>query len=131
VWIGFARGPATPERLLRFSAAAVCAFIVFGKVLSPQYLIWVIPLFALAAAWRMRTLAAVVGAAMLLTLIMFPIHFHDVVFQRAPWLVEVGIRNLLLLAAIALAIKELSAERATVPAEQREPARAVAVAAVS
>jgi len=68
---------------------------------------------------------------MLLTFIMFPVHFHDVVFQRAPWLVEVGIRNLLLLSAIALAIRELAAERATVPAEQREPARAVAVAAAS
>jgi len=110
---------------------ATVVFAACGKVLSPQYLIWVIPLFALAAAWRMRTLAAVTGAAMLLTFIMFPIHFHDVVFQRTPWLVEVGIRNLLLLAAIALAIKELSAERATVPAEQREPARAVAVAAAS
>ena len=98
-------------------------------MLSPQYLIWVIPLFALAAAWRMRALAAVVGAAMLLTFIMFPNHFHDVVFQRTPWLVEVGVRNLLLLAAILIAIRELAVQRALAPAEQREPALAHAVAA--
>jgi uncharacterized membrane protein len=115
--------------LVLASLTATVVFAACGKVLSPQYLIWVIPLFALAAAWRMRALAAVVGTAMLLTFIMFPVHFHDVVFQRTPWLVEVGARNLLLLAAIAIAIKELSAEQATVPAEQREPARTVAVPA--
>lgn len=111
------------------SLAATVVFAACGKVLSPQYLIWVIPLFALAAAWRMRALAAVAGAAMLLTFIMFPIHFHDVVFQRAPWLVEVGLRNLLLLGVILLAIRELATERAVAPAEQREPALAHAVAA--
>jgi uncharacterized membrane protein len=118
-----------PRALVLGSLTAVLVFIATGKVLSPQYLIWVIPLFGLAAAWRMRALAGAIGAAMLLTFIMFPIHFHDVVFQRTPWLVEVGARNLLLLAAIAIAIKELSAEQATVPAAQREPERAVVVAA--
>jgi uncharacterized membrane protein len=111
------------------SLTATVVFAACGKVLSPQYLIWVIPLFALATAWRMRALAAVVGTAMLLTFIMFPVHFHDVVFQRTPWLVEVGARNLLLLTAIVLAIKELAAERAVAPVEQREPALAHAVAA--
>ena len=40
LWVAFARGPATGDRLLRYAAACTCAFIVFGKVLSPQYLIW-------------------------------------------------------------------------------------------
>jgi hypothetical protein len=125
-WLVWRRGD--NRALVLGSLTATVVFAACGKVLSPQYLIWVIPLFALAAAWRMRALAAAVGAAMLLTFIMFPIHFHDVVFQRTPWLVEVGVRNLLLLGAIALAIRELAAERVAVPVEQREPVLAHAVA---
>ena len=126
-WLVFRRGDG--RALVLGSLTATVVFAACGKVLSPQYLIWVIPLFALAAAWRMWAVAAAAGTAMLLTFIMFPIHFHDVVFQRAPWLVEVGVRNLLLLSAILLAIRELAAQRALVPAEQREPVLAHAVAA--
>ena len=44
---------------LRFSAAAVLAFIVFGKVLSPQYMIWLFPFMAVLGGargvWRGRS----------------------------------------------------------------------------
>src|SRR5207248_6626221 len=39
VWISFARRT-DEERLVRGSSAAVAAFMAFGKVLSPQFLIW-------------------------------------------------------------------------------------------
>ncbi|HEY1592097.1 MAG TPA: hypothetical protein VGF81_09920 [Solirubrobacteraceae bacterium] len=48
VWITYALGRATRERLLLASAATVCAFLFLGRVLSPQYLIWLVPLVMVA-----------------------------------------------------------------------------------
>src|SRR5437588_1231 len=52
VWVTFALGKATKERLVLASAAAVCAFLFLGRVLSPQYLIWLVPLVMIAPGRR-------------------------------------------------------------------------------
>jgi hypothetical protein len=75
LWVAFARGPATPQRLLRFAAAAVCAFIVFGKVLSPQYLIWLVPLVPLVRGRRGAVAAGLLVAALVLTQVWFPTRY--------------------------------------------------------
>ncbi len=70
--------------LVLCSLGAVAAFAVFGKVLSPQFVIWVLPLGALALAWRLYALAGAVGLAALLTQIEFPTRYFDVA-AREPW----------------------------------------------
>ena len=104
-----ARGDA--RRLVLASLTAVAAFATLGKVLSPQYMLWLIPLGALAFAWRLHALAAATAAAAVLTQIEFPARYFDLV-DREPFPVAViALRNLVLLAVLALALRALGAAR--------------------
>jgi hypothetical protein len=77
IWILFARGPMTRSRLLCASAAALVAFVALGKVLSPQFLIWLIPVVPLLRGRRGLTAALVLGAALVLTQLWFPYRYWE------------------------------------------------------
>jgi uncharacterized membrane protein len=112
LWIAFARGPATDARLLRYAAACVCAFVALGKVLSPQFLIWLIPLVPLVRGRRGVLATALLTAALLLTQVWFPGKYFDYVdfFHDAGVVLA---RNLTLVALLAvLAWPEKLARRA-------------------
>ena len=72
LWIAFARRPVTRDRLIRFVAAAVCVFIAFGKVLSPQFLLWLVPLVPLVVGRRGVAALGLLTTALVLTQIWFP-----------------------------------------------------------
>ena len=101
LWLAFARGAADRERFVRYTAACVCAFVAFGKVLSPQYLIWLVPLVALVGGRRGVAAVALLVAALVATQAWFPDHYWDYVDSgdRA-WIVLV--RNLLLVVLVAV-----------------------------
>ncbi len=84
-WVAFARGPVTRDRFLRYSAASVCAFVAFGKVLSPQFLLWLIPLVPLVRGRRGMLATAFLTLALVLTQVWFPKHYWDYAlhFDRA------------------------------------------------
>jgi hypothetical protein len=101
LWIAYARGPATGTRLLRYAAASVCAFIVLGKVLSPQYLLWLIPLVPLVRGRRGFAATALLSGACVLTQVWFPQRYWSYVgeFHLSG---AVLMRNLLLLALLVV-----------------------------
>jgi hypothetical protein len=76
VWVLFARGPATTERLLTGATALVCGFIVFNRVLSPQYLIWLVPMVAVVPGRRGVAAMAMLACAMCMTQIWYPLHIN-------------------------------------------------------
>jgi hypothetical protein len=112
VWMLFARGPRQPSDLLTASATAVVAFVAFGKVLSPQYLIWLLALVAVVdRRVRVRALA-LLAAALALTQGWSQGHYHDVVQLRSiGWVVLV--RNVVLVALYALLFVAVAGGRYT------------------
>jgi hypothetical protein len=77
VWLAWARGPMERERLVRYAAASVLAFVALGKVLSPQFLIWLVPLVPLVRGWRGLGASALLGVALVLTQLWFPFRYWD------------------------------------------------------
>ena len=103
VWVAFARGRMARERLARYGAAAVLAFVALGKVLSPQFLIWLVPLVPLVRGRRGLVASALLGAALLLTQVWFPFRYWDFALrfdETIAWLVLA--RDLVLVAALVV-----------------------------
>ena len=105
VWVWFARGPAERERLLRAAAAALVAFVALGKVVSPQFLIWLVPLVPLVRGRRGLLASALLGLALVLTQTWFPSRYWQLADELDPvavWLVLA--RDLTLLAILAVLV---------------------------
>jgi len=84
IWVWHTRGPASPDRAIRASAAAVCAFVVFGKVLSPQFLIWLIALVPLVRGRRGLLASGVLAGALVLTQLWFPYRYWELALEFDP-----------------------------------------------
>jgi uncharacterized membrane protein len=121
VAVAFAARRRTDARWLVLCAfATLVAFVALGKVLSPQFVIWLVPFAALAWAWREWAAAAAVTAAIVLTQLEFPSRYWDLVYGGTGPAVLVGARNALLLVALTSLLARVAA-----PARWRRPAAAV------
>jgi hypothetical protein len=80
-WALFARGPASRARLLCASAAALAAFVALGKVLSPQFLIWLIPVVPLVRGRRGLGASALLAAGLVLTQLWFPYRYWELALE--------------------------------------------------
>jgi len=86
-----------PEQFPRFAAAFVLALLLGSKVLSPQYVIWLLPLVPLGAGgvWGLGVSAVFLAVCWMSTQV-FPYHYLEVVQGRFPGIDILLGRNLLL-----------------------------------
>jgi len=99
--------------------ATLLAFVVFGKVLSPQFVLWLVPFAAIAWAWREWPAAVATTVAVVATQLEFPSRYWDLVAGDTGPVVLVGFRNALLLVALTSLLARVAA-----PARWRRPAHA-------
>jgi Glycosyltransferase family 87 len=105
VWVSFWRGPATTERLVRHAAASVVAFVALSKVLSPQFLVWLLLIVPLVVCARSRGALGLMTAACALTALWFPARYWELVREFDPlasWLVLARGATLLALLAVLM-----------------------------
>ena len=85
------------EAFPRYAAALILAFMLGSKVLSPQYLIWLLPLVPLSAGGAAGLgVSALFLAACVTTTQVFPTHYADLLDFRHPGPDLLLARNLLL-----------------------------------
>jgi hypothetical protein len=117
--------PDDPQAMVLASLGAVAAFAVCGRVISPQYLVWTIPLGALAFAWGHQLLALLVALASVLTLAEFPGRYLGLVNREPLPIAIVCLRDAALLAAVALTVRALQVRGEEQLLDARRPAVAV------
>jgi hypothetical protein len=105
VWVACARRRLAGPELMTGVAAVVAVLLAFGKVFSPQYLIWLLPLVPLVEARLRRPALVLLVTACALTQAWYPRHAGQLIvhFSRPEsWLLLA--RNLVIVAlAVVLA----------------------------
>ncbi|HET7272530.1 MAG TPA: glycosyltransferase 87 family protein [Rubrobacter sp.] len=85
------------EAFPRYAAALILAFMLGSKVLSPQYMIWILPLVPLSAGGASGLgVSTLFITACFATTQVFPIHYGDLLEVRYPGPDLLFARNLLL-----------------------------------
>jgi hypothetical protein len=110
IWVAFARRRDTGrEATMLAAAAAVSALVAVDKVLSPQYLIWLVPFVPLVRGGRGILAGGLLLVALALTQTWFPWHYWMLALEhRGPWSWYLLARDLTLVALAAVLVFELS-----------------------
>ncbi|MFE2827998.1 glycosyltransferase 87 family protein [Streptomyces sp. NPDC059271] len=99
-----------PHTLADAAFVAVLMFTATSRVISPQYMVWLVGLAAVCLCFRasrMALPAALVLIACFVTVLEFPVYFADVVASDTLGITLLVVRNGLLVAASLLAARSL------------------------
>ncbi|MFF5492902.1 glycosyltransferase 87 family protein [Streptomyces aquilus] len=105
---------------------AVLLFTTTSRVISPQYMVWLIGLAAVCLCFRasrMTVPALLVLVASFVTVLEFPVYFANVVASDRLGVTLLFLRNGLLVAATVLAAVRLWRATVSAPVEDPEPAQ--------
>lgn len=117
----------TPTTYADAAFAAVLLFTTTSRVISPQYLLWLVGVAAVCMALRsahQRTPAALVLVATGVTFLEFPLAFGDVVSSEPLGVALLALRNGLLVLASVLSCAGLWRTTVTLPRQREAAARA-------
>jgi hypothetical protein len=124
IWVVFARRR-NPDReaVLLAAAAAIAALVAFDRVLSPQYLIWIVPFIPLVRGWRGVYASGLLFLALGLTQTWFPWHYWSLATDHAPpWSWYLLVRDVALVLIAGVLLFELSRVRDSEAGTARWPA---------
>jgi hypothetical protein len=105
----------SPESFPRYAAAFVLAFMVGSKVLSPQYVLWLLPLAPLVGGKVGKGASVILLAACLLTTLLFPYFYDSLLDLTSPGEELLIARNLLLVALLALLLAKPPSKKEAKP----------------
>ncbi|MHB0867528.1 MAG: hypothetical protein ACYC6B_03120 [Thermoleophilia bacterium] len=83
-------------QLTRFVMLTIAIFIVGGKVLSPQYFIWLLPLVPLIGGRDRRLVLGLFTAVLVVTQWEFPARYWNLYMLETDMVITVAVRNILL-----------------------------------
>jgi hypothetical protein len=89
---------------MRYCAAAILGFVAAGKVLSPQYMIWLFPFVALAEGAVWRTARILFLACCMLTSAVYPWSFSELLRFAPLGIAILNLRNMLLIVLLGLLV---------------------------
>jgi len=96
-----------PDDIPLAALAFLLAWLVFGKVLSPQYFVWLVPFVAVVVV-KDDWVGGLGFLTLLLTQINFPGKYWGLVYLETPAILWLTVRNMALLALFVLVVVRLA-----------------------
>ena len=125
----FLRGRSSGERLTLATAATLAGFLAFARFVSPQYLVWLVPIVPLVGGGAGIAATALLGAALLVGRLWFFDYQEVFALEGVAWLVV--LRDLVLVALYAVLLRTMIPSSSKTLDQEPEPSSSASGTAVA